>query len=396
MASIEHRSTKSGDVWRVRFRHRGRNKAVTFEDPTRAERWRRLVEVNVDQALAALGETDGVPPPTVAEQVRAHIETLTGVSTGTRREYGSYLEHDIAPHPIGGRLARDLRHADVAQWVNWLEADRGLAGKTIANRHGLLSAAMSSAVRDKVATDNPCRGIRLPRTGHRSKSMALLTRDEFQTLYAAIAPRYRPLVLLLVGTGMRFGEATALRVEDVDLIHKAIHVHRAWKRTGTSVKELGPTKSRRSDRTVGVPAQVIEALGPLLDGASPSRLLFTSGAGEEVKQATFWNRVWRPAVCQVGGDQVEFTRDKDGRKKLVVVARGDGKHPRIHDLRHTFASWAIQSGIPLPVIQRQLGHESITTTIDTYGHLARSDFDALAEATSVNLPALGALPSPHQ
>ena len=51
--------------------------------------------------------------------------------------------------------------------------------------------------------------------------------------------------------------------------------------------------------------------------------------------------------------------------------------PRVHDLRHTFASWHIQAGTPLPVIQRQLGHESITTTVDTYGHLARADFDPL-------------------
>lgn len=65
--------------------------------------------------------------------------------------------------------------------------------------------------------------------------------------------------------------------------------------------------------------------------------------------------------------------------------------PRIHDLRHTFASWAIQAGVPLPVIQRQLGHESIQTTVDTYGHLARSDFDPMIAAVSVNLTGVTAV-----
>jgi integrase len=387
VASVEQRDSATGRVWRVRFRHDGKNKAVTFTDAQRAEDWRRLVEVNVEQALAALEESTGEPPRTVAEQVRSHVEHLTGISTGTRGDYLSYLANDIEPHRIGSRLVKDLDHEAVAEWVNWLQG-RGLAGHTIANRHGLLSAAMSSAVRDKIATDNPCRGMRLPRTSHLRQEMTFLDRDEFARLWSLVHERYRPLVLLLVGTGMRFGEATALHVADVDLSARSVRVRKAWKRTRKSVKELGPTKSLRSDRTVAIPAQVAEALRPLAEGRPANALLFTNARGGEVKQSTFWTRVWQPAVCAFAGDEITYDHDKDGRKVLRVVSQGPGKHPRIHDLRHTFASWAIQSRVPLPVIQRQLGHEKITTTIDTYGHLARADFDALAEATGANLPAL--------
>lgn len=56
------------------------------------------------------------------------------------------------------------------------------------------------------------------------------------------------------------------------------------------------------------------------------------------------------------------------------------KMPRPHDLRHTCASWMIQAGVPLPVIQQHLGHESITTTVDRYGHLDRSSGVAAASA----------------
>ena len=185
-----------------------------------------------------------------------------------------------------------------------------------------------------------------------------------------------------------FGEATALQVGDVDVAAKSIRVRRAWKRTGTSVPELGPTKTRRSDRTVAAPPQVIEALVPLMEGRRPGDLLLQSRRGTRISQSPFWRRVWQPAVWQLAGDVVEQRPDSRGRSMPVVVSQGPGKHPRIHDLRHTFASWAIRNGVPLPVIQRQLGHESIKTTVDTYGHLARSDFDALALATGAMLPPL--------
>ena len=68
-----------------------------------------------------------------------------------------------------------------------------------------------------------------------------------------------------------------------------------------------------------------------------------------------------------------------------------GKRPRVHDLRHTYASWAIRSGTPLPVIQRQMGHESIQTTVDTYGHLVRADLHDLAMSIGAQLPELPAI-----
>ena len=86
-----------------------------------------------------------------------------------------------------------------------------------------------------------------------------------------------------------------------------------------------------------------------------------------------------------------FAHDEIGRRP--EVGRGSeevtttvvpGKRPRIHDLRHTFASWAIRANVPLPVLQRQLGHESIQTTVDRYGHLAASDFDSLAAGVSAD------------
>lgn len=374
MSSIEKRETAaSGTVWRVRFRHARKQRVVTFATEKASSAWRkRLDAIGPGPALRWLDEQ--VPDVgTVGEYVAKHIERLTGVTDGTRKTYRGTLANDmrdIGPLPLA-MLDRDA----VAAWVNRL-AGQGLAGKSVANRHGLLSAAMNGAVADKLILENPCRGIRLPRTAQ--AEMCFLTREEFARLYSLIPGRYQPLVLLLVGTGMRWGEATALTVADIDLDGRQARVRQAWKHTGSStVHELGPPKTRRSRRTVPLQPQVVQAIRPLIEGRKPAAFVFTNERGGPVRARSFWGRTWRPAVHTFAGDVVA------GGKVLEL---GDGKHPRIHDLRHTFASWAIQSAVPLPTIQRTLGHESITTTIDRYGHLARSDFDALAAATAAFLP----------
>ncbi len=87
--------------------------------------------------------------------------------------------------------------------------------------------------------------------------------------------------------------------------------------------------------------------------------MFTTRDGRVVHHANFRQRVWLPALERAPG-----------------VPR-----LRIHDLRHTHVAWLIAAGIPLPVIQRRLGHESIKTTVDTYGHLA-PDLQRQAAATA--------------
>ena len=110
--------------------------------------------------------------------------------------------------------------------------------------------------------------------------------------------------------------------------------------------------------------QVYEAVKVMVVGKKRTDLVFTNKQGKQLAHNVF-HPVWQKAVAQ-------------------FEAR-TGVHPRIHDLRHTFASWAIQDGVPLPVIQRALGHQSIQITVDTYGHLGLADFNALAASTGRRL-----------
>lgn len=376
MSSIEERRTAAGStVWRVRFRDDGTNRAVTFASADDAQRWKALLDFHGPRhALTMMGTSAPAKGErTVAEHLAHHVEHLTGVTGGTRSDYATIAARSINP-VLGDIPLSLLTHDDVARWVN---AMTGVSGKTIRNRQGLLSAALGSAVRDGLIAGNVAKGVRLPRTDHQRVEMVTLTAAEFERLAALVDPDFRPLVWLLVLTGIRFGEATALTVADVDLGTRTARVRQAWKHTDGHGHELGPPKSRRSRRTVTLPAPVPAMLAPLLDRA-PGEFLLTNRRGGPVRRSNFHGDVWTPAVRSFAGDTSRTMGGTGGRPQVVWTA-GPGKRPRVHDLRHTFATWAIQGGASLMWVQRALGHESITTTVDTYGHITPADRDAFAE-----------------
>lgn len=366
MASIEHRSGPLGDVWRVRFRYQRRNIARGFSTEKGALAFKAMAEASPAQALAALDAPEESAPLTVVELLRLHIDSRTGITDGTRSTYRGYVSRDFAPDPLGSMLARDVTRDDVAAFISRLER-RGMRGKTIAHRRGLLSGAFNrTAIPNGIAESNPTRDIKVAED---IQEKMFLTQAEFAQLLTATPVHYRPLVLTLVSTGVRISEALALQVRDLDVEARSLRVERAWKYTDGAGHVLGPPKSRKSVRTVAVPSQCVVALEPLAQGRGRREFLFTTPQGLVLRRGIFRRDAWVPAVSVFP----------------------EGSRPRVHDLRHTHASWAIQAGVPLPVLQRQLGHENIETTVSTYGHLARADFDALAGAIGERLPVLPAI-----
>lgn len=370
MASLEPpRTNRDGSTsHRVRFRYQGRNVPKTFRTRADAEQFKAAVDLlGPERALALLDQPDAGTPRTllrtVAQQVNHHVDHLTGITDGTRAKYRKIAAARFGP-PLGSTLLEDLTRDDVARWVNRQEG----APKTIANAHSLLSGALSSAVRDGLIPGNVAKGVRLPKRDQDSGEHVYLEADELATLLRILAPRWRPFPLFLAGTGIRFGEASALTVADLDVRRGQARIRQAWKDSAGGPAVLGPPKTRKSRRTVAIPPQLLDGLAALVDGRAPTEFVFTNTRGNPIRNGPFHEGVWQPA--------------------MDAMESATGKRPRVHDLRHTYAAWAIRTGTPLPVIQRQMGHESIQTTVDTYGHLVRSDLDALAEGIGAALPQL--------
>lgn len=349
----EYRRADGTVTYRVRVRHNGRQTTETFPSSAAAAVFVARVKdpaVGVARAIALRSREDARSEeyvPTVAEMLTTHVQGLTGVEGRTKDDYLALARRSWLP-ALGSLRVDEVTRLDIADWVN---AEEGrVAPKTIKNAHSLLSSVFETALHDQHITHNPARGTRLPRAGEQDvEEIRFLSYAEFDALYRAVRDDYKPLVLLLFGTGLRWSEATALQVRDVSLAHGTLRVVRAWKkqtRPATGFK-IGPPKSKASRRTIALPIEVIEAVTALLDRPGDAWLFTTPARGLVVRHNNFYNRVWVPA-CETAG----------------LAPR-----PRIHDARHTHASWLIAQGVRLEVVQDRLGHDDYTTTRRIYGHL---------------------------
>jgi integrase len=359
MASIRRRQTGAGQTWQVRFRLGGNSTSETFHDPAAATEFAALVDrVGPEAARRVRDDRAGSPSagrvPTIAEAVADHVETISGITVGTRRDYRK-IAALIADSALGPLPVDALTEDAVARWI----ASQPHAAKTIRNRHALLSAAMTRQVKLGTIPTNPCRGVKIGRTERRE--MVTLSEAELGQILEHLDPHWHPLVVTLARTGLRFGEATALQVRDLDLdaVPPTLRVARAWKHTDGGTPELGPPKTARGRRVVSLPPEVVNVLRPLVAEHHREAFVLTNTRGAPIRQNSF-HEIWSKAL-----DRAAI-----------------GKRPRIHDLRHTHASWLIARGVPLPLIQRRLGHESITTTVDTYGGLADDALSVMAQAAS--------------
>jgi integrase len=384
MSSVETRlSARTGlESHRVRWRQDGKNKAMTFATRGQAERWHAVLEaVGPERALAVLAQPEkATPTRTVAQQVASHIDHLTGVTEGTRKRYRDNMRRRLYDDPLG-RIPLDLAtRDDFADWVNRLAAVP-LSAKTIENHHSIVSDAMRSAVRADLIPANRAEGIRIetPDTDD-ADEMVTLTLPELWTFVAGAPEHWRPMILFMFGTGVRWQEASALQVRDVDLAARVARINRAWKDTAGQGHQLGRPKSKKGRRPVVFGPDVADVLRPLLAGRAAEDFVFTNTRGGPVRHQNFTDQAWLPSVRKFAGDTLAKVLPPGGiGRKRHVWTPGPGKRPTPHDARHTYASLQIQRGASMAFLQRQLGHESIQTTIDTYTHLQTADLASLAD-----------------
>lgn len=404
MASVTPVSRANGYAWRVQARDEQRRmrQETFYGDDARqveaaARTFARLVDrVGITEASrirdARTNQTRTTP--TLGEFIDTYLDRdsgmLSGVTEGTREAYRRMADATIKPD-LGEFPIDELTDDDITRWVLRMEsrpsprrAGATYSAKTVRNHHGFLSQVLAKAAARGLRTGNPARGVEISRT--RRQRMVFLTQSEFATLLHFVPDPHKPLILWLAATGMRWGEATALTWGDIDRDSRPMraHVDKAWQKPKYgSGRVLGPPKTQAGERTVSVPDDLIEALGPPGPGDA---LVFATSKGTPLWSGSFYPRVWQPAVAAAN----------DTERCAAAGLTPIGKRPRLHDLRHAHASWLIAAGRPLPHIQARLGHEKITTTVDTYGHLLpdaqQGDADAVSLAMAGVLPSIEPAP----
>lgn len=258
--------------------------------------------------------------------------------------------------PRWGRVrAGDVRYSDVRSWVTELSGRRGAT--TVIRAYGILAAILDVAVRDRRLGENPARGIKLPKKT--PKRRVYLSHRQVELL--ASEARYPDLVLFLSYTGLRWGEATGLRVRDLDPMRRRVYVQENAVMVNGSVRTGTP--KTHANRSVPFPDFLESFLRADVRGKSPAQLVF--GMGDEHLRLPNSQDGW-------------FARAV--RRSQAI----DPGFPRVspHDLRHTAASLAISAGANVKAVQRMLGHASAAMTLDTYADLFDDDLDDVAEALS--------------
>jgi integrase len=336
MASIAKRPDGQ---WRARYRDEaGREHSKHFARKMDAQRW-------LDEVTAAVVTGQYVDPRSGRITFKAYAEQWR-TSQVHRVTSQLTIESALRRHTyptLGDKPLSAIKPSDVQAWVKRLSEH--LAPRSVILAHGVAAGVFKAAMRDRLIASNPCDGTRLPKVPR--QQIEPLPTETVWALVEAVPPRYRALVILAAGTGMRQGEALGLTVDRIDFLRRVLRVDQQLLSVPGREPFLAP-KDGGVLRTIPLPQVVIDALAAHLAAypPSPAGLAFTTGTGAPVRRSSFGD-VWRAAV------------------KAAGAPTGTG----IHQLRHYYASLLIRHGESVKVVQARLGHASASQTLDIYSHL---------------------------
>ena len=223
----------------------------------------------------------------------------------------------------------------------------GLSDRAVRACHATCRTALEKAVAEKLIPVNPAIGCKLP--PKKTAEMQVLTHEEMRRfLIQAKEDGFYEMALLELATGMRRGEICALRWEDLNTRTGALSIRRQVLRLAKET-HISEPKTKSSSRTVILPGAVVNVLKELKERTG-SDWMFPA------PRAT--DRPMDPKSAY--------------RKMKKALARAGCKNIRFHDLRHTFATTALEHGMDIKTLSAVIGHVSTATTIDIYSHITET------------------------
>lgn len=346
------------------------NAPATFDNRTDAEAWLTNVYSEISREVWLSPADKAAERERSARTLGDYAETWLKDRTNargdhlrprTRDEYKRLLR---TPDPddetdTGGPLAElvtlPLRDLTAAKVRTWRSAQLETGKKTQTSRaYGLLSAILATAAADKLIDENPCR-IKGGQSTHTGREVKPPTDDELAKILATIKPRFRALVAIAAGGGLRYGEATALRAKDVTVEKSGavrLNVGRGVVRTADGITP-GETKSAAGVRTVGIFGDDAAIIAEHVRGIIGDALLFPATDGRSfLPQSSFWKH-WNLARTAAGRPEMPF-----------------------HALRHYAGTRYAQAGATPRETMARLGHSSMGAAM-RYQHAGNRD-DELA------------------
>jgi integrase len=280
----------------------------------------------------------------------------SGRKRTTQANYAIIARTHLISAPFGALTLDRLRPSDIEALLV-TKRDAGLSDSTVRLIYTVCRAMLDIAVRDGLMRRNPAAAVKRP-TIKRSEARYLTVEEVGRLLEAAKGDRLQPLIVLMLGTGLRRGEALALHWRDVSLETGHIRVRWTLGRVDRALIFDEP-KTERSRRFVSLPSPVVETLRRHKAALAAERLAATAWVPwPDHEDLVFPTHIGTPT------DPRNALRAFDG-----IAGRAGLTGVGLHTLRHSAASALIASGAHLKVVQQMLGHSSYGITADVYAHV---------------------------
>ena len=361
MGSISPYDSAQGRRYRVRYRKPDQTQTDKRGFRTKREAELFLASVELDKARGGYIDP-GRARVTIEQWMDIWLSSRTDVRATTRDRIEGIVTKHVNPK-LGHLPLSDLTRLGVQQWASKLPGEPATVRKIVL----VLSGALQLAVEDGRLSHNPAAALRLARTVQKRKRY--LSHAEVGALAQAVGQQpygaelgYDILVLVLAYCGLRWGEASGLRVKDVDLERSRLNIEVTVVMVKGHQREEAPKDYEH--RSIPIPAFLRPHLARQIAGRSPnSPVFYGQRTGTWLRNAVFRLGWFNDAAASIG---------------LT------GLTP--HELRHTAASLAISAGANVKAVQRMLGHAKASVTLDVYADLFEEDLDAVA--VSLNAAAL--------
>jgi len=283
------------------------------------------------------------------------IELNSGLKRGTYRSYELHVRLYLKP-ALGKHSLKLLSPAQVRADLIDQQLRAGKSPRLVQMMQAVLRAALSEAQRLDLVDRNVAKLVRV-KVPDNSRYGKALTFDEAAALLdASHGQRNGPLFAFLMTTGLRLGEALALQWSDVNFKDGYFNATRTLQRVPREPWALVPTKTGRPKLQLPLAAEAVEALEQ-----QRTRQAFERSGNQEL-----WRDDLNFVFTNEIGEPLHERGVQDAWKRALAQA-GITAHYRIHDLRHTAASYLHATGTPQPLIMELLGHSTLAMT-QRYAH----------------------------
>ncbi len=347
-------SQRKDGLYTARYTDKNKNRRQKyFKTLQECRNWLAEVNLRDGHGNVLYGES-----MTVDAWYQYWIDNVKGnnIRYNTRRGYNDRYEKNIKPL-IGDMLLKDVKPLHCQDVLNQMAG--AYMNSTIQRTRTVLWVLLDSAVENELLFKNPVTKSVKCKSGKKSKDKRVLTTDEQCAFLqeAKETDNYNQYSLILQ-TGLRIGEMTALKWSDIDFERKILHVRRTMEYVYSDKRwRIGEPKSKTGNRDIPLTNEAVKILKSQREKIRASKQISMEFPG-----FVFLNQDGKPATRSFYNKDLSFLAKKAGISSFSV-----------HTLRHTFATRCIEAGMKPKTLQTILGHADIGTTMNMYVHITEEE-----------------------